>query len=165
MKEFLNNVFWCVLKGAVFGAFCTICYAVVVNTFVAGSRRMKAFAPYNPLKGEKRTPVKPPHSVVAEQFKVRHGQGFEVTQSLYVYYHYEVDGKEYTYVQNYVCYPEDDKITLYYRKSPSKARPSTTYGGVENDWIPVFLISSAAGVLINFLILGGEIFWNALSKL
>lgn len=164
MEKFLSDIFSCLLKGAAFGVIFTLIFTVISETVVAGARRSKAFRKYN-MKGESKPTVKPPHSVEAERFKVRHGRGRHVAQSLFVHYRYEVNGKEYTYVQNCVSYPENDKLTLYYRKSPSKARPSTTYGGVENDWIPVFLISAAAGVLINFLLLGGEIFWNALSKI
>lgn len=166
MKEFLNNVMMCFLKGAIFGGVFTIVFCIIQNTIVASVRRMKAFAPYNPLKGEKRTPVKPPHSVEAhflDSVYLRYSNTEPKDSSdadWKVIYEYEVDGKKYKYKRKCIRPTYDSEITLYYRKNPANAKEKDIYGGVENDWIPAFLISSAVGIMFNFLFLGTKMFFS-----
>lgn len=155
----------CFLKGAVFGAVFTAVFCIIQNTVVASVRRMKAFAPYNPLKGEKRTPVKPPHSVKAEfldSIYLRYSNTEHKDSSdadWRVIYEYEVNGKKYKYKRDCIRLTYDSEVTLYYRKNPASAKEKDIYGGVENDWIPALLISSAVGIMFNFLFWGVKLFF------
>lgn len=64
-------------------------------------------------------------------------------------YQYEVNGRTYRYKGHYhVIPPTEEK--LYYRKDPSKARPSIEYGKLESEWKPILLILSIVSFTVTF---------------
>ena len=64
-------------------------------------------------------------------------------------YQYEYNGKEYQYKGHYHRTPPTEE-TLYFRKDPSKARPSAEYGKLESEWKSIFIVLVALSFVISF---------------
>lgn len=153
LSEQISDFFFqSITPGILFGVVGTLIYCFIVAAFVRPYRQLKAFSTVN-LKGEK-IQSSPPKSVVAKNvdFIYRNSRDdlFDVTFGIY---EYTVDGRKYRYKEQFRTPNVPDTITLYYRKDPSKAQNKNDFGGVENDWLPMFGILSLIGFLLTFVFL------------
>ena len=64
-------------------------------------------------------------------------------------YQYEHNGKKYQYRGHYHRTPPTEE-KLYFRKDPSKARPSAEYGKLESEWKSIFVVLIALSFVVTF---------------
>lgn len=91
------------------------------------------------------------HEIVASLIDFKHEVGNQGRSYIWGYYEYEYENRKYKYRQRYLNHPED-KVILYFKKRPEKAKEEMEFGGSEGGYGIFFL--AVTGFIFVFRIMG-----------